>query len=288
MIEEKDDFEDMFDDEVQTEPENTDDKPAETEAKAEDTPEPQTEEPSPETTEAKEPEPEQPVDAQEAPETPIEPVVDTSGASIPQSAFTAMREDLKGQIALLQNQLASQQAAQAQPAPQTQQQKPEEIPDSILDPQGFAEWQRNEIQRTASDLVFKNNLAAAEARELASGKTLDELRQEADPFIAAAHNDAQLVQSFKASHDPVAFIRSWNARQTAQAELAKYGGDLSAYTAAKIAEAQAGGIPATPAPTQQAPVTAPIAPRSIVDTRPATEIAGAQVDDADDFEAIFS
>ena len=286
MIEENDDFDGIFDeDEAQAEPVEPITEPtAETEAKAKDTTEPPTEEPAPETTEGEEPVAEQ---AEEVAQVPAEPNPAQEGAHIPQSAFKAMREDLKGQIAALTTQLEQQRQAppQAQPAPQPE--PIEEIPDSILDPQGFAEWQRGEIQRTATELVFKNNLAAAEARELASGKTLDDLRQEADPFIQAAMRDPQLSGRFKSSHDPVAFIRSWNAKQTAQTELAKYGGDLAAYTAAKVAEAMQAGNPA-PATPQEPTVTAPVAPRSIVDTRPATQIAGVQNSDEDDFEAIFS
>lgn len=286
---EEDNFDEIFEDDTEVEePTKVEETPAEDAAK-------ETEEAATEATEAEtktdEAGAEKPAEETAVVET-VEDEPPKGGSMIPQTAFTAMREDLKGQITSRDDRIASleqrlAQQAQPQPAAQSAPQN-EDIPDPILDPQGFAKWQSGQMQAMVQNTMFEQRMQTSYNAELANGKTEADLKQEATAFMSAAQADKRLVDGMKASHDPIAYIRNWNTQQAAQAELAAYGGDIAAYTAAKIAEAQ-GVAPATSAPaTPTAAKPAPVIPQSIVNTRPADKALTTGAPDQDDFEAIFS
>ncbi|PCI53874.1 MAG: hypothetical protein COB36_11590 [Alphaproteobacteria bacterium] len=281
------DFDNIFEEESE-QPETVEAKTPEKEAETPKEETPPVEE-TPETAELEkakvEEKPKEEVEAAKAAETP-EPAQENG--TIPVHVMTKQRDDFKQQLADRDAEIKRlQQQAQPQAAQKTPEQLSEEIPDPILDPEGFAKYQTSTFQTMLDNSQFKSRMDNALVAETQAGKTDADLMEEAANFVAAAKADKSLQDGIKTAHNPIQYVRDWNARQATQSELASYNGDLNAYVAAKVAEAT-GAAKADPVPAATAEAE-PVIPRSIADTRPATTLPGAVETTADDdFEAIFS
>jgi hypothetical protein len=221
--------------------------------------EPETVEPEPvvEPEPAPEPEPETP-EPEPAPEPSPEPQPEEPEARhVPLSVFLDARDrekELKRRVAELE----------AQSAPQA---PPEDMPDPIDDPRGFAAWQTQQVeQRIVAERFTMSDIMAKQVHGEEAVKTAAEWafeKAKADPAFHLAY--------MRQPH-PLDWIVREHKRQGLVSEIGDNVDDWFAREAAKRGYVQGAPVAAAPAPAVVTPQQAarPAPPRSIASDAPAS------------------